>query len=556
MMDDTMQTFGDSPWLVLTLIGVFAACGSPDKSAEPGSRPSNGGGDTSWQVDPPPGPDASSPDGDGPDDAGPSDDGASEEAHSTTFRIVNRTESTMRVQSHDNCDGRGPGWVSFPDFRPARMTEDCTVCRCDTLDSGTPCAACAKACRRPRVKTIEPGEKLEWTWSGHLYRQNRDRGRACYRQQVPSRETYRAEFCWSKQAGPTGQNETLVDLECETTAFGYGDDEVVTQTITSSPDPEPAPQETTFELVNNGNQAIHLNPRSGCRPNDAEWLSVSSAGDGEAYRLASDCTVCTCEDAQNGSCAVCKRRCPPREPTSPELTIQPGETHTWTWSGHIYRNDQVGGRMCHRETVPSTDELEASLCWFEGQKSNPKQNCTSVDFTYGEDATVRHEVEPQARPQETTVRLVNTLDEPIRIERGQAPCNPGPDWFSIRDQQRELKLSTSCRTCSCRTAQNGTCGVCAVRCAPGTPIERIPSGQSVEWTWPGWSYEHASVNNQSCVARRVPRSKTHKVRMCWNDKDGPVGSGHKLGSTTCETVPLEYGGDEIVVHEVTSNGSP
>ena len=564
MQDATRGFVRDSFWVALASVGLLAACGAPSKSTvDPGGASGGGGGggsgDVAWNVDTgstsdtSPGPDAGPPP---TDDAGSGPDGGTSEAPvPKTFHLVNRTDHPVRIQAHARCEGRGPDWLRFPDFQSSRMTDDCTVCRCDDGSSDTPCAVCAKACGRPTVRRLQPGERLEWRWAGYLYRQKSRERRTCYRRTLPQRHTNRVEFCWSEDDGSVGRETTLEETTCETMAFQYDRDRTVTHEITDSEDEE-EPSATTFELTNDTNRPIRVRRYHDCTQSSPKWVSVkpgpAEATGSTSYRLESGCSTCSCDALRNGSCAVCKRRCAP--PRDPFVTLQPGETRSWQWEGYVYRENRIDGTSCHRKMLPPRQKLRAEFCWSTDATSQTETHCRTVRFEYGEKSTVRHEVTAKAQPQETKVRLVNKMNQSIRIERGKWPCNPGPDWFSIRKGGKPMKLATSCRTCSCRTTRNGTCGACSVTCNPGAPLERMSAGDSVEWTWDGWFYQRSRVNGQQCMDQRLPRpGETYDVRMCWSDEKGPVGAGHELKSSTCKTIELTYGQDAVVVHEVKPN---
>ncbi|MFB6351752.1 MAG: hypothetical protein ABEK29_08195, partial [Bradymonadaceae bacterium] len=94
--------------------------------------------------------------------------------------------------------------------------------------------------------------------------------------------------------------------------------------------------------------------------------------------------------------------------------------------------------------------------------------------------------------------LVNTTDEPVRIQKRSGCAIMESEWVSLHDGDGRMQARSTCGACSCD--RDGPCAVCD--CAPTPPTQLAP-GESVSWTWEGYAFENDTVDGRTCTRRTV-----------------------------------------------------
>lgn len=517
---------------VLTFLGAGCHFDHGDRDDEPGT-------DTGWTL-------ADT----GPD--GVDDDVDDDKPHPTKFRLVNDSNHPIRVQQRSSCMTTGLEWVSLRDGQKRMdVSNFCSTCSCEDIESGNGCAICAAACAQVNVVQLQPGESKTWEWHGRQFVQDRVNGQSCTRSAIPKRKSYEARFCWSDKSSPTGPVRKPKNMECENVSFEYGKDSLVEYEVDTQVT-KPQPYETTFELTNNKQYPVTITEPSHCRTNAGQWIGLEQ--NGEEKKMSTWCGDCRCDSvANNGGCAVCDAAClGPRQ-----RTVQPGETITHKWQGITYPEATRNGQTCREKKVPSRGEtFDAVFCWREAHAADgapqPPAECKRVEFSYGDETVVTHELEKDEdrQPVTTTFKLVNISKEPIRVQKwGQ--CRPAA-WLSF--DNKTIKAGGSpCRYCSCeQVKQHGSCPVCAAAGACRAPtVEKLATNDAVEWSWDGHIYEKDSFDEKTCYRKVVPKQKRpFKVTFCWKSGDGSSGDNVTLKNQRCVTRSFRYGADQTIVEHV------
>ncbi len=518
MMDATGSW---SRLVVLSSLVVLAACGAP---ADGGG----GGDDGGWTIGP---------------DAGSGDGGSGNERHRTAFRLENTGDAEIRVQATRECRTDPPAWLELDVGDGAPVEIGCQPCDCETLEAGDECGPCplAGACAPPSVETVPAGESIAWEWSGNRYADDEVGGQTCERREIPEAGTpMQATFCWSAEAGPSGQNTQLEEPTCETVEFAYAEQTSVTHEV--SPE-NSEPQPTDFVLENDSGREVQILQPSVCHSSEYPWVSLRE----EEMDLATDCTVCSCEDARSGVCGVCERGCPRPAP----VALEPGDSESLEWDGVGWTRRQIEGQTCHERRQPEPgEELSARFCWAVSPDRDPI--CETVDFEYGE-GTVRHAIEEVRELRSKTFRLENQTDATLRVQSvGNCFATP-PGWMSVHQEGEPQQITSRCG-CSCGTLEDeGTCAVCDVACAIDR-VEAVEPGGAASWSWEGRHFVSDEVDGQSCTRERIPAlGEGFEARFCWSGEEGPTGEEVVLEEETCETVEFGYGGiNNRVVHRVGS----
>jgi hypothetical protein len=443
-----------------------------------------------------------------------------------------------------NCDRNPPGWLSPDVGNGGPVGGGCGTCDCETIEQQGDCAVCAasRACEPPHVREIEAGGAVDWRWSGRRFVNNTVDGQTCERSEVPEYgESMTATFCWSEQAGKTGPETVLQDEEtiCETVEFDYGEQTNVTHSVS----PERTDEPTEFILENEAGSVVEVTDPSTCAPVDNPWLSVYPAGDVE-MDLTTDCTVCSCEEVEDGSCGICEKACVEPSPSG----LASGEQVSYQWDGAGYARRNVEGQTCQeRMNFEPGQMLTAEFCWGDPSPATGGDyiRCERTTFEYGQE-TVRHTIQPERQAQETTFELRNTSGGQIRVQRAES-CRMSPRaWMTVRRDGTEPRLTSRCN-CSCEDLEEGgDCPACAPVCAVDQ-VRAIEAGASTSWTWDGRIYETDQVGGRSCTRERIPASgQQFSVEFCWSSEDGPTGPDQRLESETCQTVDFEYGNNPVV----------
>lgn len=468
-------------------------------------------------------------------DTDPKTDAGEREPVATTFRLHNETDTAVSIRQRGPCTSENP-WLSLRDGESSvAMEESCLRCSCEDVESGG-CGVCAIACpEQPRDLTLAAGESKEFRWDGIGLRDEKVDGQSCHRQWVPPKgRELTAEFCTVPGSTASGT------ADCQSVSFRYGEETNVTATV----DAESEPVETTFELTNGGSSNAYLRPVGQCSgPNP--WVTL---GDGEHnVAFSSNCSICSCDDAESGECDVCGIDCP-----RPQAEVlEPGETQRLTWDGIGQRQRQVDGRACHKRWVPPRGrELEAEFCTVPGPNEFGEADCETVTFHYGEETTVSKTIGERA-PSEKTFRLENESSEEIRIQPYSYGCttNP-PGWFSIERSGSDVTLNATC-SCTCdQLEQDGGCAVCGRDGAPCDPDEMhrtVQPGESVEWTWSGYLYAEDSYDGQACLRKTTPAPGTSfEAEFCWEE----YLEDKRAYDTRCTSRPFVYGPSDPMVETI------
>jgi hypothetical protein len=474
-----------------------------------------------------------------------------------TFKLTNATGGTLRVQMAENCRANPPGWFDLqtPDG-VSNFREACGMCRCEDVEEGF-CGTCDAACAIDSVEAVADGESLTFQWAGYVYTPDSVDNQMCQRRRIPDpSDSFTAEFCWSTEEGPTGRDHQLEETTCDTITFSYGDDRSVIERKVTDGGGQTNPRKTTFELVNTSGETLSIQKPNNCRQNGQPWVGLragAASSNSVTVDFGTDCTRCTCQQlAEGDACAVCAKACGP----GPVTSLQKGKRATLEWDGVGYRRSSRNGRSCQQRWVPDKGEkLYARFCWsLDDPRAFTQIECKDVPFTYGEDETVRFEVDPSnpPEPQPTTIELHNERSSEIYVQQIDQCYPTPPGWLEMFQNQKPVTPATSCTTCSCsQIEQNGSCAVCNLACAAPT-TQKVAPGGSVGWKWPGHTYEQETVDGMSCQRQTTPSvGETFQVELCWGPSAGMRNGGEYVNYPICETKTLTYGQQNTLVHRVT-----
>jgi hypothetical protein len=315
----------------------------------------------------------------------------------TTLWLENDTDKTLYVQEASNCRISPPSWI---DWRSGgRAVDYCAICNCERIESGEGCQACPEACAVDQVQAVEPGARVEWTWSGYVWRDDQVDQQACERRSIPERgEQMRAELCWgdsySGSGSPGESTGTVDDPECTEVSFAYGTSEAG-HTVQDDPADKGPP---TLELTNESAREVRVLTLSDCGTDQREWISVRRESPRQVeldwLKLRSSCAECQCSSVNDkGQCIVCGKACDRREIE----TLSAGETRTYDWDGLAWRSGERNGRQCvERVEMWNGKELEARFCWTnqtDGDFDILDLVCEEVEFTFGRVETVSHTIQ-------------------------------------------------------------------------------------------------------------------------------------------------------------------
>ena len=528
----------------LATLGLVAtACvpeGQPQQDDDSGWTLNDTGPDSGTDSGTDVGPDG----GDVEEDTGPPD----REPTPVTFEMVNTTDQPIRYMPKTGCGALGSEWLTLQkDGERLQGQSTCGSCNCEDVEGGQPCAICD--CAAPVATELAPGESMSWQWDGQVRQSDTVDGQHCTRPAIPDEGTMQAKFCWEasdeiQEPGPGG----LDNPTCETVDFEYGTDRKVTKEIEETPIDEPQP--TTFQIHNETNSPLKIQPPSSCEAGSDTWVQLRD--ERGRFKMSTWCGECQCSQISEGEgCAVCAAVCQRPQPK----TLAPGETATYEWSGKAYRPDRKHDRSCVREEIPRVGKrLDATFCWRDADAvdfPDAAQTCQRVSFAYGQDRNVAHTVgsdEPE-EPSKTTFRLVNDTNGLVRYQKSEG-CR-SPAWLEFADDAIEMTKSP-CGVCQCEMVEkHGSCPVCAAASCIGPKIGQLEPGESVEWTWSGYTYKRDTVDEQTCHRQVVPRrGRDFKTKFCFERGGGETGSG-KLSGEECYVRGFGYGEETTVVHRAS-----
>lgn len=294
----------------------------------------------------------------------------------TTFELQNDSGSSVWINSIGLCS-IDPTWVSVSDAEGGlALKSDCQTCLCSEVESGACSGGCAVRCAEPRAGELKAGETKRIEWDGVGYRTRQRQGASCHERTVPPvGRKMTATFC--TVPGPTA----FGNPDCQEIEFTYGEAETVRRRIASGGG---GASETTFRLVNEGEEAIEVFEPDSCTGGEQDWVNLRD--DSTPVDFSTDCTTCRCDQLESGSCAVCDRACVPRA-----KKLEPGASLERTWDGQGYRREQTDGMTCHEEWRASDGErLDARFCYKPVGTPAAEPTCETAGFRFAEDETVEH----------------------------------------------------------------------------------------------------------------------------------------------------------------------
>jgi hypothetical protein len=309
----------------------------------------------------------------------------------TTIWLKNDTDRTLYVQTVEGCRVSPPAWIDWT--ASGRPVDRCAICNCDRLDGDPRCRACPEACPIPTVQSVEPGTRVEWAWSGYRWVDDRVDDRDCERREIPSiGDPISVNVCWSDSLeGTPGQGRSVQDPTCREVTFDYGTSRAG-HTVEAEETGPP-----TFELTNRTDKAVRLMTPLDCQIDEREWISLDLVPRRAQLLRAevwSSCNQCRCESINDaGQCIVCGKAC---EGGNWKI-LRAGESRSYAWDGVAWESAQRNGSQCISRVEAYVGQgLAATFCWTDqtaGAVEPDAMTCTDVDFTYGNDRTVRYSIE-------------------------------------------------------------------------------------------------------------------------------------------------------------------
>jgi hypothetical protein len=254
--------------------------------------------------------------------------------------IENGGQRPAWIQAYDYSGG--PAWYGISDAEgPLTLDNSCGPCLCDE----DACPVCDVG--PPQVSILLPGETVEWTWTGRLYKTvDGPAGRCGVEAQAAGQ--YTVSLCRGDRFEAVDFGDLLVGEVCEQHTVTFGaTSEVRTVAIPNDPGSSP----TVFTLDNVSNSSVLVQTMESCW-SDHPWVSVLQ--NGMPLAVDGDC-LCDCTDGR-------------------------GCEGTWT---------------CENSLPSLPGQLAARLCWGSGLTTEnggqavPGETCTDVPFDLGA-AEVRH----------------------------------------------------------------------------------------------------------------------------------------------------------------------
>ena len=305
----------------------------------------------------------------------------------TTVWLKNDTNRTLYVQQAADCEASPPAWINWQSS--GRPVDTCERCNCSRIENEEGCTACPEACVIDHVEAVDPGDRVEWNWSG--LRWVDDYRTDCERPRVPGSDAQmRLDVCWgdSWDSEPGGDHVGQVeDPTCKEVSFEYGTTDAG-HTVRDDDADEGPP---IFELENQSGQAIRVVTPAECGTDLREWIVVR--GDGR-MRLRSSCAECQCSNVNDsGMCTICGETCGGEQ----VQTIGSGQTRSFDWNGVGWKGAERNGTQCVQRVEPSPGEaLTARFCWTDetdGDFGIADRICEDVDFVFGQVAKVSHTIQ-------------------------------------------------------------------------------------------------------------------------------------------------------------------
>lgn len=158
------------------------------------------------------------------------------------------------------------------------------------------------------------------------------------------------------------------------------------------------PSPTELKLTNQSGEMLWYEARQQCA--HQSWSQLRQNGvpfspEYNACRFQSKCSQVGFGSCSAVLCAACQAG------VSDPKTIGQGETLSRDWEGWKWVESTRRDCDCGKRTTPQKGEtLQARFCWYTSKPENdggggnvtPEPTCETVEFTYGEDATVTHTI--------------------------------------------------------------------------------------------------------------------------------------------------------------------
>ncbi len=316
-----------------------------------------------------------------------------------------------------------------------------------------------------------------------------------------------------------------------------------------------ANNEVVFELKNESGRPIYAHQQVAgmpCAYGDSHWLSVNQS-DGSNARLADDCSICNCDEAED--CAVCAYDCP-GPPTREWTELGDDESRSYRWDGRIWQTNAEG---CEAPHLAVDQTLEAEFCWGTGfddtSSAMTGYRCTTVDFELTGAYQVVEVVVPERDTHDITFRMINDTGKDLYANPDGAArsfrCYGS--WYSVGDGDEAYTLAPSCGICDCGVVEQNPGEQCSEPCpavacaAPNEEAFRFPDGAELVDTWSGTIVEHDEVAGQTCERQTLPPLDELVATFCFAEEVEDYGSHTSLGPTTCEQISFDRLADDEVV---------
>lgn len=304
----------------------------------------------------------------------------------TKFVLQNSSDQRIFTRTPQDCGSPTGPWIGLRhEGERVRFGADCTVCKCGDDGLGDGCTVCERGCPTPDTQALRPDVSVTMEWSGTGWRANDDGDRRCWSEWAPDPGTsLTASFCWFDSR--KGNN-----LSCATREFEYGADTV---TFEVGADDLASPKPRDFVLRNETGGPVRIQTDDHCHPRSPAW--ITGLQNGEPVQFETNCEDLTCSSLVSDDTGVGCGGEPGGDCIEHAVEEVPaGETHRWSWSGHVYVGDQVDDEACRHPRVPGEGEtFEVRFCWSSssGPTGQGEQledpNCTEKSFGYGDDGPV------------------------------------------------------------------------------------------------------------------------------------------------------------------------